>query len=864
VRRYLEVGCGFGFGVDFAAHTLGWAAMGLEPSQLGVAGREALGIDVRSEYLDERTSFSEPNDLVFSSEVLEHVPAPWAFLKAAVRALAPRGVLLLTTPNAARLKPDASQLTQLSILSYPFHAILYTRATLERVLTEVGFPFVHVIERGDTLIAMASARPFAPLDGRLDRAHFRAYLSQRLAELRPGTPVATGFAYRSFKECVNCADYAGAEAALERLREEVTLRFGTQLGHLVPVAASQAQSLADLARARPLNLCGCYYFQGMLALNHWIDPELAARFFDAARSTGTELRRLLWTIGVDDGETEDLVLQATIHSKLAWERVRPAAPESIPEPASESVAEHLPDSVSEPASQPVLEPAFEPVPEPVGEPVPEPASESVSVRPPESVSEVALEPARAPLGYLDAVSEAGVASGWAFDPAAPFRELTVELCIDGEPAKETAADLFRADLAAKGSFGNGCHAFSESIASLLVEDRAYVISARVAGVDLKPGPIVVRGRAPTKGGKGTAKAVVDSKRFLHVEHDPPAVARLARSSRRLAIVVFFQAQGRVFNYHRRLLRDLASQGFTTVLVRNGAENLARFVDAAKGLADLVLVRENAGLDFSAWISAFQLLGIELSELSELIFVNDSVIGPLFPLREAITQMAAADCDFWGMTDSWGHAYHLQSYFLCFKETALRSAALSDYLRHYAHPTDKDEVIEQGEVGLTQALLTADLRPQAYCPYSEVAKRWLLDLPRRMAEATQAPEALASAAPDDPMCSLLTRRSAYYSNIASNLRSGEALNSSHFFWDTLIADFRLPFVKKDLLLRNPAGVPNVGDIHALLETQTDFPLSDLLEVFSLSPGALAPPLPLVLEPASRAPVELATEQLDALS
>lgn len=821
VRRYLEVGCGFGFSVDFAAHALGWAATGLEPSQLGEAGRAALGIDVRHEYLNEQTSFAELHDLVFSSEVLEHVPEPKPFLRAAVRALAPGGVLMLTTPNAARLNQNASRFSQLSILSYPFHAILYTRATLTRVLVEAGLPFVHVFERDDTLIAMASAKPLEPVDGSLDRAHFRGYLEQRLRQLAPGTAAAAGFAYRSFKECVNAAEYAGAEVALERLRREVTSRFGFDLGQLAPDPVRGERVLVDVAKAQPFNLCGAYYFQGMLALNHWGDPERAARFFDAARRVGEEVRPLLWTIGVDDGEIEDLVLQATVHSKLAWARVQPAPPAPTAVAAAETPVQLVPEPT----------PPVAPEPEPAAEP------------------ELAAESAPTIVGYLDEVTALGVASGWAVDEAEPSRELTIELYVDGELANHIPADSFRADLATKG-IGSGYNGFSCDLASSLVEDRAYMISARVEGVELTR-PIRVRGRAAPGKQKSVEKhkssaTPVDAKSFLHVQPEAAAVARLARNSRRLAIVVHYHAQGRIFAYHRRLLKDLRSQGFTTVLVRNGSENLSTFVEAATGLADLVLVRDNAGLDFSAWISAFTLLGIEPAALTDLIFANDSVIGPLFPLSEALTQMAQAECDFWGMTDSWDHGYHLQSYFLCFKAKALESSAFGDYLSQYRHPTDKDEIIAEGEIGLTQALLTAGLRPLAYCPYTDVAKRWLLDLPRRVLDSKYAPEAAPSVALESALRSVLTRRTAHVATIASHVRSGQALNPSHFFWDTLISDFRLPFVKKDLLLKNPAGIPNVGDLQRLLETCTDFSYQDVLEVFLFNPGALAPPLPLVPE------------------
>jgi hypothetical protein len=112
--------------------------------------------------------------------------------------------------------------------------------------------------------------------------------------------------------------------------------------------------------------------------------------------------------------------------------------------------------------------------------------------------------------------------------------------------------------------------------------------------------------------------------------------------------------------------------------------------------------------------------------------------------------------------------------------------------------------------------------------------------------------------------LLSERASFYSSVANRLRGGQALNSTHYFWDTLVREFRFPFLKKDLLLRNPVGIPNVGDVHALVEKRTEFPHPELLEVFLMSPGVLAPPLPLVLEP-PRAAVEAGLAgRIDVLS
>jgi SAM-dependent methyltransferase len=788
VRRYLEVGCAFGFGVDFATHALGWQATGLEPSELGKLGREVLGIDLQAAYLDDQTPIDEPYDLVFSSEVLEHVRNPRAFLSAAVRALAPDGVLMLTTPNAEHLTADRSVFSQVSILSYPLHCILYARSTLERVLREAGLPYVHIVERQDTLIAIASKTQLSPIDAKLDRHLLRTYLQKRFAQLPKATPAATGFAYRLFKEAVNSGDYADAAAILLSLQAELTERFGSEVGKLeeASTALLGAKTLAEAASLVPFNLCGCLYFRGMLELNYHGNPARAVKLFDAARETGAALRKLLWTLGVDDGETEDLVCQAARHSAIAAARL---------------IVE--------------ISPTID-------------ATPTAASPPPSSI-----------VGYIDVVDDNGVAYGWAYDASDGFRVLDIDFYVDDQYVLTQRADTFRGDLAQLG-YGGGAHGFAVDLASFLSEGDEHVVSARACDVALEPAQLRCR-LAHRQAAEVVDEAPVATSALVHVVGSVADLRVKATAARRLALVACHTDGGRIFQYHRLLLGDMRAQGFATVLVHNGDTHVELFADATRDLADLVIVRDNAGMDFSAWVSALAHVEIELDTLDELVFMNDSVVGPLFPLEEAMTKMSASPCDFWGMTDSWQFAYHLQSYFLCFKHSALQSDALGEFLRSYPHPTSKDAIIRCGEIGLSRTLLEAGLRAGVYCPYEQVAARWLLTLPARLDQLQGAPE-VAIGLGSMSISSFAERAAAHISAVSAYLRTGQPVNATHFFWDTLIREFRFPFLKKELLLRNPMSVPNLGDIGGLL-AHTDFPLESIRELHVHTPGSLAPALPI---------------------
>jgi ubiquinone/menaquinone biosynthesis C-methylase UbiE len=86
-------------------------------------------------------------DLVWASEVIEHVADTARWLSEVIRVLVPRGRLLLTTPDHGRMR---IALEGLERFSEPLgdHLHLYTRRSMQRLLDEFGFEPVEVRRAG--------------------------------------------------------------------------------------------------------------------------------------------------------------------------------------------------------------------------------------------------------------------------------------------------------------------------------------------------------------------------------------------------------------------------------------------------------------------------------------------------------------------------------------------------------------------------------------------------------------------------------------------------------------------------------------------------------------------------------------------
>jgi SAM-dependent methyltransferase len=161
--RALDLGCGAG---EFAAEMSrgGAQVKGAEVAASAIERARARHpeIDFRLVPIEGPLPFEDCSfDLVWASEVIEHVADTARWLSEVRRVLAPGGRLLLTTPSHGRLRVALGGIER---FSEPLgdHLHLYTRTSLARLLGEFGFGGVSVRALGGlpalrrTLLARAA------------------------------------------------------------------------------------------------------------------------------------------------------------------------------------------------------------------------------------------------------------------------------------------------------------------------------------------------------------------------------------------------------------------------------------------------------------------------------------------------------------------------------------------------------------------------------------------------------------------------------------------------------------------------------------------------------------------------------------
>lgn len=204
--------------------------------------------------------------------------------------------------------------------------------------------------------------------------------------------------------------------------------------------------------------------------------------------------------------------------------------------------------------------------------------------------------------------------------------------------------------------------------------------------------------------------------------------------RRIGIFVFFDANGIVDRYIPYMLEDLMKNLERLVVVVNG-----KITDEGKEIlgkfsSDFVF-RENKGFDTWAYKEGMDYIGWEqLSEYDEVVILNDTVMGPVYPFAEMFDAMAKRDVDFWGITRHYKdmanpyncvYGYipaHIQSYFEVFRQSFVKSEDFQNYWDNLFPINSYEDAVGKHEIVFTKKFEDLGYKWDTYINAPELEER----------------------------------------------------------------------------------------------------------------------------------------------
>ncbi|NDV19828.1 hypothetical protein GO013_10390 [Pseudodesulfovibrio sp. JC047] len=183
---------------------------------------------------------------------------------------------------------------------------------------------------------------------------------------------------------------------------------------------------------------------------------------------------------------------------------------------------------------------------------------------------------------------------------------------------------------------------------------------------------------------------------------------------KVVLLAHWDPIGIVDDYVLYYAASFKEMGFTVFLC--SAHNV-KLTSQIKDTFDCVLWRKCDGYDFTSWKAAFDLLPT-LYLASQITITNDSIFAPLHPLNDVYSEMRKGGSDFWGLSFSEERCVpHIQSYFVVFNENVVKSQFFKLFWDKIDTQADKQKVIAQNELFLTQWLTGCGFTAGAYVPHT---------------------------------------------------------------------------------------------------------------------------------------------------
>ena len=252
---------------------------------------------------------------------------------------------------------------------------------------------------------------------------------------------------------------------------------------------------------------------------------------------------------------------------------------------------------------------------------------------------------------------------------------------------------------------------------------------------------------------------------------------LKYSSTKVAIYSHYDIDNIVDSYVVKCLKELRNQDWIIIFVTSSNNLNSKETSKIEKFVSVILCSDGRGRDWGNFALGLKKAS-EWDFPKSLLLVNDSLYGPFTNLKKIFKSMDEMDADFLGLTDSYQHNYHLQSYFIYCKPSLCQNLVFINYWKKFIPQKEKDNIIYNNEIGFTKYFSNLGFIPKALFDYNKLVN---------------------------------TAKSGSYgaSEQMGKLKEGTFVNPSHHFADLLITQYEFPFIKIELLRINPAKISGLN-------------------------------------------------------
>lgn len=244
---------------------------------------------------------------------------------------------------------------------------------------------------------------------------------------------------------------------------------------------------------------------------------------------------------------------------------------------------------------------------------------------------------------------------------------------------------------------------------------------------------------------------------------------------KVVIYSHYDVDNIIDNYVVKSLQELRNLNWTIIFVTSSNNLSSGEVSKIKNLVNTIICSNGRGRDWGNFALGLRYTyTIDFPE--SLLLMNDSLYGPFNSLKELFDRIQNNEADFIGLTDSFQHCYHLQSYFIYCKPSICKHITFLNFWKNFYPLDDKNEIIYKNEMGFTKYFMNLGFDAGCLFTYDNLLKTAL----NGSYSATQKVE---------------------------SIDKKTFLNPTHYFADILFNVYDFPFIKIELLKINPSKVPN---------------------------------------------------------